>query len=172
MKLYDIPMEMAVLEAELVDAEGELSPDLEQRLDAFLKGGKDKIEAAAMIVRTLEAQAKVCAEESHRLAERSTAHENNAKRLKGLMIGAVDALGGKVKTSLFTIWTQDSAATKAVEVQAGTDLADLIQYFPAFVRTKYEIDKEAVRIAHENGADLPSVISVQINPGIHYLRIR
>lgn len=173
MKLYDIPMEFAALEQALVEAEGELSPELEQQFDDFLRGGKDKIEAASMVIRTLEREADACKAEATRLAERKTSHEKNADRLKKLVLIALDgAFGGKIKTPLFTIWGQTSAARQNFDLAPGCNLEELKGRVPEFVRTSYALDKDAVGTAVSGGKPLPEEIIVSDVPGTRFLRIR
>jgi Siphovirus Gp157 len=120
MNLYEIPVEFSELESALVESAGELSPELEQRFDAFLRAGKDKIEAGAMVVRGFEIEAEVCRLEAKRLLDRSAALENNAGRLRKLVLCALDsAFAGKVKTSLFTIWGQTSAPCISFDLTPG-----------------------------------------------------
>lgn len=178
-KLYDIPMELAAFEAELLDADGVVTEDLEARWKDFVAGGKAKIEAAAMVVRTLEASAESCAEEAQRLKARGEAQENNARRLKDLMITAVDAFGGaaspdcgKVKTSLFTIWTQNSAKTLSIEPAAGANLEELEEQCPSFVRTVRELNKKVIKEDYEAGKPMPDCLVIEEKPGSHYLRIK
>ena len=71
MKLYDIPIEAADIEAELAENYGELTPEIEQRIAQFLSDGKDKIEAAAVVVKSLEADAAICKQEAQRLMQRA-----------------------------------------------------------------------------------------------------
>jgi Siphovirus Gp157 len=173
MKLYDIPMDFAELEQALIESEGELSPELEKQFDDFLRGGKDKIEAAAMVVRTLEAEAEACVREAKRLKERQTSLENNADKLKKLMLIAVDAaFAGKVKTSLFTVWGQTSQPGIGIELKPGADLAEIHARVPELIRTKYELDKEAIKQASLDGKQLPGEITLYDVPGTRFLRIR
>src|SRR5258708_24872570 len=125
MKLYDVPMEIASFEMEIEAAEGVITPELEARWEQFVAAGKDKIEAAAMVIQTIKAQGEACEAEAYRLKKRADSLSRNVERLKELTISAVDSFGGKVKTSLFTIWTQDSAATKSVDLAPGADIADM-----------------------------------------------
>ena len=60
MKLYDIPLEANEIEEKLHENIGELTPELEQRILAFLAQGKDKIESAAIVVNSLEEDAEIC----------------------------------------------------------------------------------------------------------------
>lgn len=170
MKLYEIPMEFAELEATLIESEGELTPELEKRFDDFLRAGKGKLESGAMVVRGFEMEAEACASEARRLQERAQWLEKNSARLKRMILGALDAaFDGKVKTSLFTIWGQTSAPTSSIDLAPGTDLAMLPA---AFVRVKHELVKDAVKNAIKAGEELPAEIIVTTMPGTRFLRIK
>lgn len=173
MKLYEIPMEFAELEQALVESEGELSAELEKRFDDFMCGGKDKIEAGAMVIRTLEREAEACKTEATRLKDRMASHEKNADRLKRLVLTALDsAFDGKVKTPLFTIWGQTSAATQSIDVAPGETLEELSARVPEFVRMKYELDRDAIKTSYKQGKPMPEGIIVSDVPGTRFLRIR
>jgi hypothetical protein len=171
--LYEVGLEGATIEALLIEADGELTPELEARLDAFLASGKDKLTGAAMVVRGLEASAANCEAEAKRLKERAASFENNAKTLKGRMLFAVDAaFDGKVKTDLFTIWGQNSAATTSFDVAPDADLAKIAETMPGIVRTTLSLDKQVLKMKHDAGESLPPEIGVLENPGTRFLRIK
>jgi hypothetical protein len=144
-KLYDIPAEVERFEQILIETAGELTPELEQEFAAFIAGSKDKIEAGCMVMRNLEAQEEASAAESKRLYDRAHQFKNSGERLKGLILYAVDAMGGKVKTALFTTWGQNAANRTSVELKAGADLVEIEKTHPQFVRVKREINLEAVQ---------------------------
>jgi hypothetical protein len=170
MNLYEIPVEFAELESALIESAGDLSPELEQRFDAFLRAGKDKIEAGAMVVRGFEIEAEACKQEAKRLIERAAALENNSARLKKLILLALDgAFAGKVKTSLFTIWGQTSAPCVSFDLMPGADLATLPE---ACVRTTRSLATDAIKQMLKQGEALPEEIIVTEVPGTRYLRIR
>jgi hypothetical protein len=146
LKLYDIPAQIDDFERLLEDGGGELTPELEQRWQDFIKGSREKIEAGAMVVKNLEAQEKACKTEAERLYAKQKQHERNTQRLKDLMVYAVDALGGKVKTPLFSIYCQTSAAQIKVEKKEDTDLAEVEKTNPELVRTKREPNMEALKL--------------------------
>lgn len=170
MKLYEIPLEFAVLETALVESDGELTPELEKRLDDFLRSGKDKLEGGAMVMRGLELEAEACRTEAKRLTERAGQIDNNVGRLKKLILYALDgAFGGKVKTALFTIWGQTSAITMQMDLAPGVDLIELPENF---VRTKRELAKDAVKEAIKKGEPIPDEIIVSEVPGTRFLRVK
>jgi Siphovirus Gp157 len=168
MKLYDV--EFSELELALVESAGELSPELEQRFDSFLQAGKDKIEAAAMVVRGFEMEAEACQQEAKRLGQRSASLEKNAARLKRLILCALDsAFAGKVKTPLFTIWVQTSAACVSFDLAPGVELSSLPE---SCVRVRRELASEAIKEMVKKGETLPDEIIVTELPGTRCLRIK
>ena len=57
MKLYDLPAEAQAIEMLLTDSEGEITPEIEQRMKEFVEGGTDKLENAQLwCFRSLMAQ--------------------------------------------------------------------------------------------------------------------
>jgi hypothetical protein len=173
MKLYDIPFEAAQIEQQLIDCEGELTPELEKQIDEFLKTGKDKVEAAAMVVRTLEMEAEACKTETKRLQERCSSLNRNADRLKGLVLMALDsAFGGKVKTPLFTIWGQTSAPTISVEFTPDCEVEEFAKSNPWAVKQVIELKKREVVDSIKAGNEVPPGVMYSENPGTRYLRIK
>lgn len=170
MKLYEIPEMFRELEVSLTESEGELTPELEKKFDDFLRSGKDKLEAGAMVMRGFELEADACKQEAHRLTVRALALENNATRLKRLILYALDgAFAGKVKTALFTIWGQTSAPTQSIDLAPMVDLKDLPE---TFVRVKRELAKDAVKDALKKGEAIPEEIIVTEMPGTRFLRVK
>lgn len=170
--LYEVGIEGMELDHILREAEGELTPDLEARMDSFLAGGKAKVEAAAKVYRSLEASAGACELEAIRLSGRAKSFQKNADSLKARMLFAVDAgFGGKLRTDLFTIWGQTSASTTGFDLAADADLAKMAVTTPGIVRTVLSLDKQVLKMKHNAGEALPAEITVTENPGTRYLRL-
>jgi Siphovirus Gp157 len=174
MRLYQIPLEAADIAAELAEHYGELTPEIEQRIAAFLADGKEKVEAAAMVVKSLEGDAEVCKAEAKRLLGRAEGLDRAADRLKGLILFAVDeGFGGRVRTELFTIWAQSSAATISFELKPDADIYLLSAQESWCVRMRDpELDRVALKEAVKAGRELPYCVTATENPGTRYLRIR
>jgi hypothetical protein len=173
-RLYEIPKEAEEIEAALSDGLGELTPELEQRISAFMAHSKDKIEAAAIVVKSLEADAIECKSESNRLYSRAAGLERAAERLKALMLTAVDGgFGGKVKTVKFTIWGQTSAKTTLFALKPGADIYAVAAESPDFIRMgQPELKLDALHKAHKAKEALPEAITVEEKDGKRFLRIR
>lgn len=171
MKLYELPIEAARIEMLLTESEGELTPEIEAIIEDFLAGGEQKLENAACVVRSLDAQAEACKAESDRLKARQKSLEANRDRLKGLMLVAVDsAFKGKVKTPLFTIYSQQSPSSATFELAEGKNLTELPD---AFVKIEAPtLDTGALWDAWRHKQALPPEVVVTEVPGKRSLRIR
>lgn len=119
----------------------------EKELRTFKKG-TDKEYTKNQFVGTVHGtlEEKACKTEADRLYAKQKQHERNTQRLKDLMVYAVDALGGKVKTPLFSIYCQTSAAQIKVEKKEDTDLVEVEKTNPELVRTKREPNMEALKL--------------------------
>lgn len=170
MNLYKLTVEGAEINRILTENEGELTPELEARLDAILGEGKDKVEAAAMVVRGLEASEEACAQEVQRLTDRAKSFARQSDNLKARMLIAVDAaLDGKVKTDKFTIWGQNSADTVQFEVAPDADLSKIDS---SVVRTTYALDKIKLKAMVQGGEAIPAEVTAIDVPGKRSLRIK
>jgi hypothetical protein len=173
MTLYDVAIEGMQLEDALIAAEGELTPELEERLDRLMQEGPDRVEAAAMVVRNLEAFEEQCKAEARRLSERAKAFENNIERVKDRILAAVDgAFSGKVKTAKFTIWSQKAADRVAYDLREEFSLEMLKEEYPELVRTKLELDKKACADLYDGGMELPESIFRDETIGKRFIRIK
>ena len=173
LSLYDLSLEGLLIRDLLLDSEGELTPELEQRLDALMTVAPERVEAAAMVVRGLEASAAACEAEVERLAKRAQAFQNNAQQLKDRIAAVLDsAFGGKIKTNRFTVWTQQAADHIAFDVAEGFTIDDVQQDSPGLVRVKKELDKRELAERFKEGKALPPAITFERTPGKRYTRIK
>jgi hypothetical protein len=171
--LYDLSREGLEIFDMLSDNLGELTPDLEQRLDKLMLEGPARIEAAAMVVRSLEQNATACEAESERLRTRAKAFNEQVDRLKKRMTMCLDsAFSGKVKTPLFSIWTQKSADRTVAELVPGFTPEMLHAERPDLVRVKMELDREKVVSDLKAGKPLPELILFEQKEGSRYVRIK
>jgi Gp157 protein len=172
--LYDISLEGMVIADILTENEGELTPDLEERLDALMREAPDRIEAAEMIRRQLEYNAAACAAEAKRLTERKNSFETQAERLEKRMVLALDAaFRGKVKTPRFTLWTQQAKGKVSIDLAEGFTVEMVHKDNPEIVKTEQSLDTVAIRAMYERDkSSLPESISVDAKEGDRYLRVR
>lgn len=171
--LYEVAVEGAELERMLEESDGELTPELEQRFDAFLAGGKDKINAALCVRRNLEAEMEMCRKEAARLAARAASVERNRARLSERILAAVDfGFGGKVKTAQFTAYGQTSGEGHEYTLAPDCDILALHKTSPDLVRMQVELNKAALNAALKDGEAIPREIHVEAVPGKRFLQVR
>ena len=76
LSLYEIGVEGMWITDLLTENEGELTPELETRINELLTEGPQRLEAAAMVVRGMEASAEACENEVKRLALRAKSFQD------------------------------------------------------------------------------------------------
>lgn len=171
--LYTLAEESLEISRILEETAGELTPELEQRLDELMSGSEAKLESAAHVVRMLENQAHECGEEIIRLEDRAKSFFRQAEALKQRMQFVVDSLySGKLKTAKWTLYTQKSPDTVYFQQRDGTDLVALLAERPELVRVKMELNKTALRESYDRAEELPPEIMALPSPGRRSLRIR
>lgn len=173
LSLYELSVEGAMIRDALLEAEGEITPEIEQRIDALMQAAPERVEAAAMVVRTLEASESACAAEADRFARRAKSLADNAARLKERMAWVVDAaFNGKVRTDKFTVWTQAAPDHVAFDVAEGHSIDEVESADSSLVRIKKELDKIALKEKFKSEQPLPTAVAFSVTPGKRYVRIK
>lgn len=147
MKLYEISDAIrAALDHIDVDPEtGEiLNAD---NLHAVEAEASDKIEATALYLRELDAEAKAAKDEADRMIARVKSMQKRSDYLKAMLLDALHATG-KVKTSRVTVSIR---TTQAVEVSEGANLPEA--YTTA--KTTVSPNKVAIKQALLDGVEVP-----------------
>ena len=147
MKLYEIaPALRFALDDIVVDEEtGEiLSADA---LHAVEAEASEKIEATALYLRELDAEAKAAKEEADRMLARVKSMQKRSDYLKAMLLDALHATG-KVKTARVTVSIR---TTQAVAIAEGTNLPE------AFITVKTTVspNKVAIKAALAEGVEIP-----------------
>lgn len=147
MKLYEIaPALRFALDDIVVDEEtGEiLSSDA---LHAVEAQAAEKIEATALYLRELDAEAKAAKDEADRMLARVKSMQKRSDYLKSMLLEALHATG-KVKTARVTVSIR---TTQAVEVSEGADLPEAY----TTVKTTVSPNKVAIKQALLDGVEVP-----------------
>jgi hypothetical protein len=105
----------------------------------------------------MKAEAEILAEEIGRLQARKSAVESAQERLRAMILPAVIALGGKVKTARFTVSTS-KRKTYAIEITPGHDVWELDARF--YRAREPELAKLEIRKALEAGEEIPEALTV------------
>jgi hypothetical protein len=173
MTLFDVGVEGSELEQLLEEAAGELTPELEARLDEFLCAGKDKINAALMVRRRMEYEARACREEAERLWARAKSIDGQREKLSGRILMAVDhGFQGKVKTAFFTAYGSNCGAHDEFYMAPDADIAQFADTNPDLVRVTRELNKTALKDLVKSGGELPPEVAVDAVPGKRVLVVR
>ena len=171
--LYSLAMDGVEIEMLLLESVGEITPDIQAKMDALLESGPPMIEAAAAVVRQLQLSAQIAEEESKRLRDRAKTFDAQAEKLKERMTIALDkAFGGKIKTPKWSIWTQKSADRLVADLVPGITPEMLYQERPDLVRVKMELDREKVVAEYKAAKPLPPLILFEEREGTRYVRIK
>lgn len=147
MKLYEISdaIRAALDHIEIDEETGEiLSADA---LHAVEAEASDKIEATALYLRELDAEAKAAKEEADRMIARVKSMQKRSDYLKSMLLDALHATG-KVKTARVTVSIR---TTKAVEIAEGADLPEAY----TTVKTTVSPNKTAIKDALSAGIEVP-----------------
>lgn len=147
MKLYEIaPALRFALDDIVVDEEtGEiLNAD---NLHAVEAEASEKIEATALYLRELDAEAKAAKDEADRMIARVKSMQKRSDYLKSMLLDALHATG-KVKTGRVTVSIR---TTQAVEVSEGANLPEAY----TTVKTTVSPNKVAIKQALLDGVEVP-----------------
>lgn len=147
MKLYEIaPALRFALDDIVVDEEtGEiLSSDA---LHAVEAQAAEKIEATALYLRELDAEAKAAKDEADRMLARVKSMQKRSDYLKAMLLEALHSTG-KVKTARVTVSIR---TTQAVEV---SEVANLPEAYTT-VKTTVTPNKVAIKQALSDGIEVP-----------------
>lgn len=147
MKLYEIPTKIrAALDG--IDCDPETGEILQaDALHAVEAEAAEKIEATALYLRELDAEAKVTKEEADRMLARVKSLQKRSDYIKAMLLDALHATG-KVKTGRVTVSIR---TTKAVEVAEGADLPEAY----TTVKTTVSPNKVAIKQALLDGVEVP-----------------
>lgn len=147
MKLYQISdaIRQALDHIELDEETGEvLSAD---ELHAVEAEASEKIEATALYLRELDAEAKAAKDEADRMLARVKSMQKRSDYLKAMLLDAPHATG-KVKTARVTVSIR---TTQAVEIAEGADLPEAY----TTVKTTVTPNKVAIKQALLDGVEVP-----------------
>lgn len=147
MKLYEIaPALRFALDDIVVDEEtGEiLNAD---NLHAVEAAANDKIEATALYLRELDAEAKAAKDEADRMLARVKSMQKRSDYLKAMLLEALHATG-KVKTARVTVSIR---TTQAVAVDEGANLPEAY----TTVKTTVSPNKTTIKQALLDGVEVP-----------------
>lgn len=148
--LYEISHDMATITDDIIDAEGELTPELERRLDECGLALTVKAEGIWMVLRNMEANNSVIDTEIKRLQKIKKIRNNATDRLKTYIKRCMeDANLKKIDTPLGGFTIRKSPASVEI-IDESIIPFDLMVVIPETQRP----DKKAISDALKKGEDV------------------
>lgn len=116
MNLFQISAELNEIYDIIEENDGEITPEIEERLNIAEGNFKGKIDDYVSLIRILEGQVDQCAEEAKRIAKVKKSKENLKTRLSNFVIKAIEQFGDTSKsgTKYVDFGTYKVSARKSV----------------------------------------------------------
>ncbi len=139
--LYEITEEYRDIFALLEESEGEWTPEIASRVEALDGEYDQKIQNIALFILDLEGEQKKIKDEISRLNARMITAKKKAESLSKYLLSSLEFSGRKVKTTLVSVWAQNSAPSVVID-----DLAAIPDcYKTATIKTSLERIPESLR---------------------------
>ncbi len=162
--LYEITEEYRDIFALLEESEGEWTPEIASRVEALDGEYDTKIQNIALFILDLEGEQKKIKDEISRLSAHMITAKKKAESLSKYLLSSLEFTGRKVKTTLVSVWAQNSPPAVVVD-----DLAALPDFFktatvkapleriPESLRALATVEpsKTAIKEAIDNGETVP-----------------
>jgi hypothetical protein len=164
LKLYELPDAIREVEAAIIEAEGEITDEIADRLDHLEGEFERKAEYLALLSREAKAEAAAVKQEEDRLKARRTAAENRERRIKDYLHACMLRLGvSKVDGDRAKVAIQKNGRPSITWMGEEDQVPD------AFRRVSVSVDGTAAYNAWKSGAELPEGFRVEV--GTH-VRVR
>lgn len=149
LNLYQIETEYRAIAQQLMDADGELTPEMEQSLAINKEQLQMKSQGYAMVIREAEAEINIIESEMKRLMDLQDKRNSLILNLKQRVFNAMELYSiEKIETPLLTISFRKS---ESVEIENFDLLPDEYKVIP---EAKPRADKKAIKDAIKNGIDV------------------
>lgn len=161
LKLYEYADALDEIRAQLFDAEGDLTPEIEAALNEAESDFATKAERVALFIRELQSNAKAVKEEATRLSQRAAQYERTAEGLKHYLQREMERVEiPRVDGKLINVRLQKSPPS----VVSSLSEEDLEYNIPAayvtVVPESFRLNAKAVIEAWKSGAELPTGLGV------------
>lgn len=154
-RLYELPDEFEAIEAELMENGGELTPEIEARIDALELALDQKAGRICRMIRNHDASARAYDEEIDRLKAHKQTHEITVKRLKDYLHTTMNRLERiEIAAGIFKVVLQNNSRPA---IRWTGDVNDIPE---PFKRVRVELDGDAAYNVVKGGGTLPDGFEV------------
>lgn len=156
LKLWEVGDELNEIAIQIMEAEGEMTPEIEARLDALEGAFEDKIERIALKVRELEANETAAKAEADRLTAMTRAFGKAAERLKGYALFEMTRVGkDRIETNRAKVRIQKNGRPS---IRWTLDPSEAPE---AYRTVKIGVNTQAAYEAWKDGGTLPDGFTVE-----------
>ena len=143
MKLYEIDQAYQNWQEKVMEADGEVTPELMEELNDIQENGDEKLESYAIVVKSLLAEAAGLNAEKKRIDEREKRAKEAAEKVKGYADYLMNLLGKeKFKTTRAAITYRRSESVSILDESVIPE---------RFFKVKREISKADIKTALKSG---------------------
>ena len=162
--LYEITEEYREIFALLEESEGEWTPEIASRVEALDGEYDQKIQNIALFILDLEGEQKKIKDEVSRLNARMITARKKAESLSKYLLSSLEFSGRKVKTTLVSVWAQNSAPSVVIDDLAAipdcyktATVKAMLPRIPESLRALATVEpsKTAIKEAIDGGETVP-----------------
>lgn len=165
MNIFNISQELEDIFYQIEENGGEITPELEERLAINEELLHDKLDSYRRVYSKFLADSKVCKEEETRIAKLRKTKENQAERLKSVMLDAVQRYGATGKSGNKLVNLPDAKlytkATACTEVDMNRSNI-LMQIFLDIYHISWEQDILEEQYGNLSNIDLINIINTKL----------
>jgi Rad3-related DNA helicase len=144
MSLYDIKNETTYLASVIEEAEGEVGPELLERVSELQGTAREKIAGLARYATNLKSDAQAAKDEAKRLQDLAKARQNKYESVKAYLRWAVNEFeGGKYKDDAFSLSVGNAGGAAALVITGEVP--------QTYQEQTWTVDKTAIKVAIADG---------------------
>ena len=163
LRLYELPDAIREIESEIIEAEGEITDEIADRLDHLEGEFERKAEYLALLSREAKAEEAAVKQEVDRLTARMRAASNRQQRIKDYLLFATQKLGvDRVEGDRAKVRIQENSRPSITWMGAKDEIP------AAYRRVSVSVDGRAAYEALKAGGELPEGFRVETG---HHVRI-
>lgn len=158
MNIFNIEKDLLSIFAEIEDNEGELTPEVEEKLAITKDNFNNKIKSYTDVIKSLDNDLKAIKEEQDRLKQLADRKKKTSDKLKEIIINAINMFGdvSKTGTKFIDYGTGKVSIRKSEVVDINEPLVEKVN---EILRTTVDFNKQNNQLDVMNSIDLSTIIT-------------